>query len=48
MNGFTVTSNFFHNNIGQKIALKDKAQTVENSKISHISPVDNTENVCVS
>lgn len=48
MNGFTVTSNFFHNNIGQKITLKDKVQPVENCKISHISPVDNTENVYVS
>ena len=48
MNGFTVTSNFFHNNIGQKITLKDKVQPVENSKISHISPVDNTENAYVS
>ena len=48
MNGFTVLSNFFHNNIGQKITLKDKVQPVENCKISHISPVDNTENVYVS
>ena len=48
MNGFAITSNFFHNNIGQKITLKDKVQPIENSKISHISPVDNTENACVS
>lgn len=48
MNGFTVLSNFFHNNIGQRITLKDKVQPVENCKISHISPVDNAEKPCVS
>lgn len=48
MNDLTVETSFFHNNIGKKIMLKDKVQPVENCKISHISPVDNTENVCVS